>query len=356
MSIIGASSGSSSQGVRVLEGALSLLDPRVNCLLDGTGDEAAKVATAIALLPSGGGHIYQPPGTLRTSAITFDRPVRWEGAGDQASTIQAAAGFTGALLTTASEFCHIQNVQLGGGGTATTLLKLTRSRTRLENLHLTAANGDGIWFEGTATGTAAHAAQAVNVRVLSCTGRGVYVNAFGYDQEFTNLWIGSCGTGLRTQNTNGIYTNLHVWGSTGNGIEVRGSTNVFTGVYVETNGNSGFDVFNSPRTTISNGTIWKNQGAGVNITGTSDRCRVQGLTIYDQGGNGVSGTDAKLCQVVDCSFYDDTTSTQTQDRPIATTGTADLWLVTGNIARAADHATGGISLVGAGNVTANNIT
>ena len=39
----------------VVEAPLSLTDPRVGCTLDGTGDESAKVATAIALLPAAGG-------------------------------------------------------------------------------------------------------------------------------------------------------------------------------------------------------------------------------------------------------------------------------------------------------------
>lgn len=343
------------QRVRVVEAPLSLLDPRVGAALDGTGDQAAKVAAAIALLPSTGGHIYQPAGTLRTSAITLDRPVRWEGAGDQASTILAAAGFTGDLLTISSEFCHVHDVQIGGGGSATSLIKARRARLRLSGLHLTGSAGEGIWFEGTATNTAAHAAQVSNVRVLNCAARGVYVRAFGYDQEFTNLWVGSCGVGVRVENTNCLFSNLHVWGSTGNGVEVRGSANMFSNVYVETNGSSGFDVFNAPRTTISGGTIWKNQAAGINWTGTSDRCRAQGLTIYDQGGNGISGTNVALCQVIGCDFYDDTTSSQSQDRPVVSLGTSDNWIVVGNVCRAADHAVGGNSLVGAGNQVASNI-
>jgi hypothetical protein len=55
-------------------------------------------------------------------------------------------------------------------------------------------------------------------------------------------------------------------------------------------------------------------------------------------------------------MYDDTGSAQTQDRPVVTTGTSDSWVITSNVIRTADHATGANSLVGASNVSANNIT
>jgi hypothetical protein len=341
---------------QVREGPLSLLDPRVDCTLDGSGDQAAKVATAVALLPSTGGHIYQPPGTLRTSAITFDRPVRWEGAGDQASIIKAAAGFTGTLITVDGGWSRLHDVQIDGGGSALLCLNMTSGRNRLDHLHFTGGAGDALAFNGTSSGDSAHATQVSDVRILNFAGNGVWIHTFGYDQEFTNVWIGTCNVGVQVDNNDCMFTNLHVWGCTGDGIRVRADNTRFVNTYVETCGGDGFDIFNAQKTSITGGSIWKNQGHGVNIQGTSHRTRVNGVTIYDQGGNGVLGGDAQLGQVLGCSFYDDTTSTQTQDRPIATTGAADLWIVTGNVARAADHATGGISLVGAGNVLTNNIT
>lgn len=353
--------GSSGQTVRISEAPLSLLDPRVGCVLDGTGDQASKVSTAIGLLPSTGGHIYQPPGTLRTSAITFDRPVRWEGAGDQASTIKAAAGFTGSLLTisSAAPFSRISDVQISGGGEATKLVVVASARTRLDHLHLTAqagTSGAAIHFNGVSTSASSHAGQTSDVRILDCAGYGILLQGFSYDNEFVNLWIGNCNVGIRYENTNGFFTNTHVWGSIGNGVELRDGNHRFVNCYIETNGGSGLNLFNAPRVRISNCNIWKNQGQGVSLSGTSDRFSAIGCLIYDQGGNGIQGTDCLYGQVIGCTFYDDTSSTQSQDRPVVTTGTADSWIVTGNVARAADHAVGGISLVGASNVAANNIT
>jgi hypothetical protein len=287
------------QAVQVAEAPLSLLDPRVGCVLDGTGDQAAKVATAISLLPATGGHIYQPPGTLRTSAITFTRPVRWEGAGDQAAVIKAASGFTGDLLTVSSSapFSRVHDVGFDGAGSALRLIKVASARTLL----------------------------------------------------------GSCNVGIRVENTNCFFTNTHIWGCTGNGVELRDGNHLFSNCYVETNGGSGFNLFNAPRVRLSNCNIWKNQGQGVSLSGTSDRFSAVGCLIYDQGGNGIQAADCQFGQIVGCTFYDDTTSTQSQDRPVVTTGTADNWIVTSNVLRAADHAVGGNSLVGAGNVVANNI-
>jgi len=348
--------------VSTREGPLSLLDPRVDCRLDGTGDEAARVATAISLLPAAGGHIYQPPGTLRTSAISFDRPVRWEGAGDQASTIQAASGFTGTLITITKDatFSRISDVQLGGGGSATKLILVAAARTRLDHLHLTgAAAGSGaaaIHYNGVSTSDSAHASQVSDVRILSCGGYGIYLQGFSYDNEFANLWIGSCNVGIRYENTNGFFTNTHVWGSTGNGIELRDGSHLFSNCYVETNGGSGFNLFNAAQVRIANCNLWKNQGSGVNASGTSHRLSVVGCLIYDNGGNGVTAADCLYGQVIGNTMYDDTGSAQDQDRPVVTTGTSDSWIITGNVIRTADHAVGGNSLVGAANVSANNIT
>lgn len=345
----------------VVEAPLSLKDPRVGCVLDGTGDESAKVATAISLLPAAGGHIYHPPGILRTGAISFDRPVRWEGAGEKASVIKAKSAFAADLVTVsaAAPWSRISDVGLDGGGSALNLITITTARTKLDHLHLTAqagSSGSAIYFNGTDADTAsAHAGQMSDIRILSCGGYGVFLKGFAYDNEFSNLWIGSCNVGMRIENTDCFFSNLHVWGSTGSGVELRGGNNRLTNVYIETNGSHGIDCFNAPRTKIANGSIWKNQGQGINVS-TSDRVSMIGLNIYDQGSNGINGANSLYGQVIGCTFYDDTGSAQTQDRPIATTGTSDKWIIVDNVMLTSEHATGASSLVGSNNVVANNIT
>lgn len=352
----------SARTIIVNEGPLSLKDPRVGCLLNGGGDESAKVATAISLLPSVGGHIYHPPGILRTTALNFDRPVRWEGAGSQASEIKAASGFTGTVLTvsSAAPFSRIHDVAVTGGGSAVIGIEVKSARTQLENIYLTGfaagTNGSAIHLHGISSGASAHAAQVTNVRILSCAGYGVYAHGFSYDCEFTQLWIGSCAVGFRYENTNGFFSNCHFWGCTGNGVELRAGNHLFTNCYAETNGGSGFNLFNADKVKISNSNIWKNTGAGIAGSGTSHRMSVIGSNIYDNGTNGVQGADMLHCKVVGCDFFDDTSSSNSQDRPIVTTGTSDKWIITNNTFLTAEHAAGGNTLVGSNNVVANNVT
>lgn len=346
---------------RVVEGPLSLLDPRVDCTLDGTGDQSTKVATAISLLPAAGGHIYQPPGILRTSAISFDRPVRWEGAGRQASTIQAANGFTGTVMTITAAAPHsrVSDVQIGGGGSALKLLLVAAPRVQLDHLHLTAAagtTGAAIHFNGTGTSTSAHAAQLDSVTILDCGGYGMWLQGFSYDGEFSKVWVGNCNVGIRYENTNGMFNSCHVWGCVGNGVELRDGKHLFSDCYVETNGGSGFNLFNADAVRLSNCNIWKNTSAGVAGSGTSHRLAVLGSHIYDNGTNGVQGADMLHGKVIGCDFYDVTASSNSQDRPVVTTGTSDKWIICENTFLTSEHAVGGNTLVGSNNVVANNVT
>jgi hypothetical protein len=361
VSLVRVGSTGSGQTARVIEGPLSLLDPRVNATLDGTGDQASKITTAINLLPAAGGHIYQPPGVLRTGAITFTKPVRWEGAGDQASTIQAAAGFTGTLMTISEDapFSRISDVQIGGGGSALKLILVAAPRTRLDHLHMTGqagAAGAAIHYNGVNSTDSAHASQVTDVRILACCGYGLYLQGFSYDNEFHNLWIGTCNVGIRYENTNGLFSNAHVWGSTGNGVELRDGNHLFSNCYIETNGGSGLNLFNAARVKMTGCNLWKNQGSGVNLSGTSHRFSIVGSQIYDNGVNGIQAADCLHGKVVGNDFYDDTASAQAQARPVVTTGTSDKWIILGNTMLTAEHGTGANSLVGSNNVVADNVT
>jgi hypothetical protein len=348
-------------GIRVNEAPLSLTDPRVGAVLDGTGDQIAKVNTALGLLPSRGGKIYQPPGILRVlSGIVLSKSVQWEGAGDQASCIKAGPGLTGTLFQVSSSapFSHVHDLQLDGSAVATKLLHVASARTRLSNLHINGGAGGagsaGLWFHGVSSGASAHAAQVENVRVIDCGTYGVYLQGFSYDCEFVNLWVASCDVGIRAENTNGFFTNTHVWGCVGSGVELRDGNHLFQGCYVETCGGSGLNLFNAHRVKIANSNIWKNQGQGVSLA-TSDRCSVIGSNIYDNGGDGVRIADSLLAQIIGNTFYDDTSSTQTQDVAVRMTGTSDEAVIAGNVMRPADHASGASVLVGSSNRVVGNV-
>lgn len=59
-------------------------------------------------------------------------------------------------------------------------------------------------------------------------------------------------------------------------------------------------------------------------------------------------------QVATYQFAEET-SPKRQDRPISMSDTSDYWIIEGNVFRAADHAVGGYTIVGANNIIANNV-
>lgn len=340
----------------VREGPLSLKDPRVGAALDGS-NEAAKLTAATALLPAGGGEILVPPGVLGLgSEVTLPANVSLTGTGLLGSSIRPAGGYTGRLLSTGVA-ARVSHLNFDGLSTAGTLLTVRGARTMLSQLYLQNGAADGIEFVGTSAGTSAHAAKVTDVNIIGCAGRGVMITSFAYDQQFSNVWIGQCNVGLRTQDSAGVFTNLHVWGCTGNGVEVRGEHNRFMNVYLETNGaggtGSGIDIFNITNTRVIGGALWKNNTVGANVS-TANRTLLQGLAIYENNTNGVSGANSLYCQVVGNQFHDIATPAR-QDRPIVTSGTSDWWIVAQNVMRTADHVVGASTFVGANNVVVNNI-
>lgn len=80
-----------------------------------------------------------------------------------------------------------------------------------------------------------------------------------------------------------------------------------------------------------------------------------GLEIHENGESGIRGGDSGLCQVIGNQIYSDSTTTRRQDRPIVTVGTSDNWIISNNVMRAFDHASGGASLGGGKNVVTGNI-
>lgn len=342
------------QLARVIEGPLSLRDPRVGALLDGT-NESAKLATAISLLPAGGGEIYVPTGTLGLGAeVTLPDNCTLRGSNFGASIIKNSGGYSGRLISTGGNN-HVSHLQFTGTA-GVTLLTIREARSMFSNLHFVGGT-NAIEYVGTSTSTA-HANKMTDINIEDCLGYGIFLNAWCYDNEFLNTWIGECNVGIRIQDGACFFNTLHVWGCTGNGIEVRGFATLLQNVYLETNGvggaGNGIDIFNAEKTQIIGGRLWKNASNGANVGGASNRTRFSGLDIHENGGFGISGSGVQYCQVTGCQFYDLAVPAR-QDRPIATAGTSDFWVITGNVMRAADHVLGAKTLVGAGNVVANNI-
>ncbi|MEU7779831.1 right-handed parallel beta-helix repeat-containing protein [Micromonospora parva] len=343
----------------VREGALSLRDPRVGCLLDGS-DEAAKVEVALKLLPQEGGEIFQPVGRLGLgSEVTFPTGLTWTGENIGAAIIQPAPGYTGRLVSSGI-YNQISNVHFYGRRTSGVLLTIRAPRSTFHHLHFSNSGSHAIEFVGTAEATSAHANKITDINVEDCVGIGIFVNAWAYDNEFLNVWIGECATGLRLHDGACFFDNLHVWGCVGNGVELRnsGHRNTFQNVYLESNGTggtgNGVDLWQVWGNQFIGGRLWRNASNGIGVF-SSGRTRIMGLEIHENGESGIRGGDSGLCQVIGNQIYSDSTTTRRQDRPIVTVGTSDNWIISNNVMRAFDHAAGGASLVGGKNVVTGNI-
>jgi hypothetical protein len=339
--------------IQITEAPLSLLDSRVNATMDGT-DDSDQFNTALALLPEDGGDIYVPPGILGLSEhITLPDNTKLVGSGAMSTTIRPAGSYTGEIMSV-SFGCTVSQIGFDGQDAAGPLLTVRGARCMLSQLYIQNSASSGLQFIGTGSGSdSAHAAKVTDVSIIGCASYGVFVGAWAYDQEFLNLWIGECNVGIRIENSDCLFNNLHVWGCTGNGVEVRGNRNHFQNVYSESNGNNGIDVFNAVGAQVIGGALWNNDNHGISIA--NNRVLVQGMTITENDGNGVNGGNVLYGQVIGCQFHDADTPSR-QNRPVVTTGTSNYWIVVGNVLRSADHVTGGNSLVGANNQVANNIT
>jgi hypothetical protein len=341
---------------RVAKGELVFNAADYGVTADGTTNDAPAIIAALAAMPATGGVLLLPDGTIRVgTAITVTKPIRITGAGPLATVLRAAAGFTGQMLTLNAWGACLENLTVrgdNGTGNASGVL-VTASRCWLSNLS----------FEACVTGLAfthatnlCHANKVKDVYLLNCTGVSVNIGTNAYDNMFQNLWIGQSGgaAGLYIGNDNCFFSNLHVWGCTSDGVQVRGNHNRIANAYIETNGGDGIDAFGKKDLLLANCYFWDNGAAGVNLQ-DMQHVGVSNCTFHNNTGPGINGGGtSNLVTVTGSRFYDDQ-ATKTQPRPVTTTGTCDLWVLTGNVMRAADHLTGTKSLVGTGNISTGNL-
>jgi hypothetical protein len=317
------------------------------------------VRTAFTLLSPAGGELLVPAGTLGLgSEVTLPVNVSLTGANHGASVVCPSAGYTGRLVSTGG-FNRISHLQFHGRRSSGVLLTVRMPRSMFSDLHFSNSGTHAIEFVGTAAASSAHANKLTDINIEDCVGNGIFVNAWAYDNEFLNVWIGECQVGLRLQDGACFFDNLHVWGCRGNGVELRNNANrnIFQNVYIETNGVSGtgngVDAWQVTGNQFVGGRLWRNNSHGINAV-ASPRTRVMGLDIHENDGDGVRGVDSSYCQVIGNQFYD-LPQPSRQGRPIVTTGSSDYWVVSNNIMRAADHVAGGKALVGTHNVLTGNI-
>lgn len=114
---------------RVNEGPLSLLDPRVGCLLDGS-DEGAKLSDAVAMLPTNGGKLFHPGGTLGLSSFELlnRQSVTIEGVGRASKVAPVGAGTAPTVKVTDCRDTVLRSLWITGrGATATSVVESHRS-------------------------------------------------------------------------------------------------------------------------------------------------------------------------------------------------------------------------------------
>lgn len=321
---------------------------------DGSTNDYAAFAAAIAALPADGGELLVPAGDYRLgTTLTLTKPVVITGAGPEATILRAATGHTGSLVHVDSQWCGVHNITLDGNETSANCLLIDHPRCWFSKLFVRNAATNGIYVQG-APGEPAHANSFSDILCYENATRNVYVSGSAYDNRFSGLWLAHSATGMRVEGSDCFFTNLHVWGASLVGVEIRGPNIRFVNVYIETNASDGFNIFNADRTVINGGSIWKNGSRGINCQGTTSRTQVKNLNIYDNGLDGVLLADSALCMIQGNNFQD-TQTPKTQTYAVRSTGTADKNIVTGNVMQASDHLTGAKSLVGSNNVTADNI-
>jgi len=322
---------------------------------DGVTDDTAAIHAAISAAGAAGGGVVWLVGTFLVTGLTVSsNNVHIRGAGRHATTIKSHASIgSNPVLTIDGQYCSVRSLTLNGNSLGASLLYLKRSRFVADDLYCMNSATHGIRVAGTA-GNTAHAGQFTNIYVIACAGNGVFLDAYAYDTEFTNLWVGQCGVGVRAQDGALFFENLHVWGCTGNGVEVRANASRFSNVYLESNGGRGIDIFNCSNISVIGGVLWKNGGAGATCN-TANRNRFVGLGVYDNTGAGISINPGNYNQITGCNFFDDQgTKTQTYGVSLGAGSTSNI--VANAVARAGDHLTGSILDSGTTSVLTGNVT
>lgn len=330
---------------------------------DNSTDDTSAIQAAIdAAEADGGGMVYFPQGIYLTTGNTIDSTgVHLVGAGLNAAIIKTHSSTTGATVTISNGYCGIRDILFNGNKASATsagsLIHLSAgSRCTFARLYLHDGNGIGIEI-GTSASPTPHASRWSDIFVIDMDDVGVFIKANGYDAQFSNLWIGQCGgsAGLRCEAGANFFSNLHIWGGTGDGVELRSDENRLSNVYIENNAVNGLDIFNAKYNTIIGGNIELSASHGANISGTSDRNIFADLEVFNNGVDGIRISAGNYTIISACNFYD-YQGTKTQDRPINITASGVTGtVISGCIAQAADHATGGISDSGTGTLIANTL-
>lgn len=320
-----------------------------------------------------GGALYLPPGKIViNNTLTLPpmnnnlRGASLIGAGHNATQLYLANGSNVDMILVNGQFWTLRDFNMDGNypnQSAGRLIVSNFTKTILQNLYLANAKSHGIHLVGASQ--PAHAALLSNIYVIACQGNGINADTQAYDLKATNIWIGSCGlANLAINSTEQHWHNLHSWGSSAEGVKITAGDQIrFTNCYFETNASHGLSINNAKGIMVSATHLRGNVGNGAYVF-NAPQCVFTGNQITDNS-NGVSnqvgilGDGTSTDCIVTGNYFginNDDGVTSHQAYGVKTISSCDRWILTANNFRASQHATGSTSLVGAANVSANNIT
>lgn len=343
---------------------------------DSVTDDSAAFIAAIAAMSvasgnTGSGILYLPPGTYVTSGVVLpaNKRIKIIGAGAGLSTLYLKSGSNVDVLTLSArtgstdgwwyEVAHLTidgNKTNNSSGHGITVLS---TRTQIHHCNITNCAGDAIHdapasFALSSSGNSFH-----HLYLVSNGGHGLFLGANAFDPFLTDLFIYlNGGDGINAATTNIFAKGIHVANNTGNGISFVGTAGgygMWENVYAHLNTLRGISITGSGETghRFGNSQLIANGTGGMYISTTNGRIGLFASLVKDNVGPGVEIASCNFNILNGCQFLDFQTP-KTQTYGIVTTGTADFQTIVGNICRAADHLTGGMSLVGANNTIVNN--
>lgn len=226
---------------------------------DGTTDDTATIAAAVAACPEGG-EVYFPRGTYRLSGtITISKAITISGAGYESciylTTSDDGFLFDGHLITGGLNGFVLRDMTFEGGTGTGNAIKLYRChRNRIENINIPTIGEAGLYLYGSILNTIINMTVSVNLPPVIATPvnpkYGVRMVADGSmtinSSTFVNLIVEGITTspGIGVAIHDGAVSNIFVGGtSEGNtiGIQLGDSTaagttnNVFLAFHVESN-------------------------------------------------------------------------------------------------------------------------
>lgn len=223
--VVGGASGVETRIPQASQPFINVKAPPYGAAGNGTTDDTAAIAAAIAAVPASGGTVFFPSGTYRiTSALTMKSNLHLVGAGQQASQITQATANTAILTGVDIRGLAIADLQINGTGAGTgggivLTLSVNPATNYLHFTRLTVYNcgGTGINVQNGIVST------FDLVQVVNCLGHGFWFHGAAGAGAGTSCQFRGCYANNNNQSGFFIdtmtYCEFSACASEGNGIE-----------------------------------------------------------------------------------------------------------------------------------------